>query len=127
MSEAWQHPDYLGGPSIQKFDSSFLPDVKPPVARLGFLPTFANAISGDWSILHGLIDDPSRNPKLLEALGRIGWFDPPTNFPPEISVSIRGIDWAYWEVFARDRNLIVAVHEHLKDVQGLKLELLNPA
>jgi hypothetical protein len=126
MSEQAQQPGVLSGPSFQNFDASFLPDIKPPVARPGFLPTFANTISGDWSVLHGLIDDPSHNTKLLEALGRVGWFDPPSNFPPEISISIRGIDWAYWEVFARNQKLVIALHEHLKDVPGLKVELLYP-
>lgn len=113
----------LSGPSMRAFDASFVPGAARPVARPGFLPTYARLVSGDWSALYGLTDDPAADRPLLDALGGLGFFVPAADILPMVSVVIRGIDWSYWEVFARDRGLIDAVHEHLRDVPGLKIEL----
>jgi hypothetical protein len=63
----------------------------------------------------------------LEALDHLDWFAPVTDFPSPVLVCIRGVDWAYWELFARDQTLVAAIHDHLRDVPGLTFELLNAA
>jgi len=112
---------FMSGPSMRAFDASFVSDVVRPVARPGFLPAYANMVSGDWSALYGFEDNPASDPKSLEALGDLGFFAEPVAFPAGVSVAIRGIDWAYWEVFARERGMIDAVYEELRDVEGLVL------
>ena len=57
----------------------------------------------------------------------IGWFAPATMFPASVSVVIRGIDWAYWEVFARAPGLVSALHGHVRAVPGLKAEFIRSA
>jgi hypothetical protein len=114
----------LSGPSHQRFEGAFVPGTERAVAPPGFLPEFAGVVSGDWTMLYGLPNDPASDPPLLAALGRLGWFHPPNSFPPAVDVVVRGIDWAYWEVFARDERLITEVHDHLREVPGLSVQLL---
>jgi len=122
-------PDWgpLSGALMRRFDESFVPGALPPVAKPGFLPEFAHVVSGDWSILYGLPDDPTGDKAMLARLGRIDWFAPPTAFPATVSMVIRGIDWAYWELFARDRALITAVYDQVRRVDGLSFKWLEPA
>jgi len=112
----------LSGQSYQSFDACFAA-TKPAVARPGFLPTYANVISGDWTLLYGLPNDPSGDFRLLAELDELDWFAPAARFPAAVSVVVRGIDWAYWEFFARDQAVFLAVHEQLKGVHGLKVEV----
>jgi hypothetical protein len=116
----------LSGPSARAFDASFVSDAPRPVAGPGFLPTYARVVSGDWSAIYGLAENPATDRPLLDTLGNLGFFAEPAAFPPAGSVVVRGIDWAYWEVFARDRGLIDAVQDYLRDVPGLRVERLDP-
>jgi hypothetical protein len=107
------------------FEDYFVADAVSPVTKPGFLPTFAHVVSGDWSVLCGLPSNPASDASLMCALERVGWFDAPQAFPPAVSVVIRGIDWAYWEIFTRDQRAIAALEQHLRGVHGLYVELLD--
>ncbi|MEZ0263278.1 MAG: hypothetical protein ACAI43_01015 [Phycisphaerae bacterium] len=93
-------------------------------ARPGFLPEFADVVSVDWSALYGVAADPTGDPHLLADLDGLGWFAPPAAFPPAVGVAIRSVDCAYWELFARDAELVTTVHRHARDVPGLVVERL---
>ena len=121
-----EEPAAAGSRQLAYEQSLILKDGAEVAAKPGFLPAFADIVSGDWSILYGVADNPADDPSLLDELERIDWFAPPTAFPSAVSVAIRGIDWAYWEVFSRQPGLISAVYRHVRDVPGLKAELLAP-
>lgn len=111
-----------GAPNGLPADVDVVPDTDPRVAKPGYLPTFGAYVSGDWTILCGVPDDPSGDEPLLTSIKNMGWFDSPRTFPPAVSVVIRGVDWAYWDILARDHAVVSAVYEHLRRVEGLHLQ-----
>jgi hypothetical protein len=127
--EGWSQEDRdwepLSGSLYRNFKSFFNPGGGSAIAKPGFLPTFSKIVSGDWSILYGLSADPTSDKPLLDALAKLDWFASAKAFPESVSVVIRGIDWAYWEVFARDQRMIMAIHDHLRTVHGLSVELAD--
>ena len=83
-------------------------DDSAAVAIPGFLPAFAEMVSGDWPALYGTEASPVDGEPLLDRLRRTDWFTSPAEFPSAVAVAIRGIGLVYWEVFAREPAIVRA-------------------
>jgi hypothetical protein len=92
------------------------------IARPGFVPDFADLISGDWTVLYGTSANPADDPSLFSALSTLDpFFCTVSQLPTKVSAVIRGIDWAYWEV-AADEVVIQNVEWHLRGAKGIYIE-----
>ena len=102
------------------FVSQPVESISVRVARPGFLPDFADIVSADWSYLCGMSFDPTTRPGLASCCAANDrWFARPRH--PSVSVVIRGIDAAYWELFAADPAVLETVSRQLADVRGIQV------
>jgi hypothetical protein len=92
------------------------------ILQPGFVQDYARFVSDDWNSLYGFGEPPANWRTWMKGRGRGELAARARFLEATIEVCFFSIDGAYWEVFARDRDLVEQVRQELGGVAGLRLE-----
>ena len=88
----------------------------------GFVAAYARYVSDDWNSLYGFASAPDdwRGWRRRRFVGEAG--ERAAFLAATVEVCFFGVDFAYWEFFARDGRFVERVHQGLRGLEGLRLE-----